>query len=112
MKKFINEFHVQEMVEGKWCDACEEVSYTLARATANEYRKNGYTARTITRRVLNRDAAISTAVLKHCRDYFRANGAWPETMEVLHKNGTVKFTLSVQEMRQILGKYDSRLVEA
>jgi len=110
MKKYINAYIVQEMVEGKWCDACEEESHKAARATAKEYRENGYDARTITRRVLNRDAAISTAVLNHCRGYFRCHGAWPESMIEKNKNGTVKFTLNLAEMREILGDNDCRLV--
>jgi hypothetical protein len=53
INKWLNTFVVQEQVDGKWCDACEEETYKAARVTAKEYRDNGYGARAITRRVLN-----------------------------------------------------------
>jgi hypothetical protein len=112
MNKFENEIVVKEYVNGfGWIDSCTESNIKAARETKKAYQAEGVGCMIVRRRVLNRTNEMVNVVLNHCRDYFRANGKWPESFKYYFRNGKVKFTLSTKEMQEILG-YDSRLVEA
>lgn len=53
VNKYVNEFVVQELIEGKYHDSCHEDTMRKAKVIAKDYRANGYTVRVITRRVEN-----------------------------------------------------------
>lgn len=112
MHKFEIEIVVKEYVNGYgWVDSCTESTMEAARQTKKEYQAEGVATQIVRRMVLNRTNEMVNVVLNHCRDYYRANGSWPESFKYYFRNGKVKFTLSTKEMKEILG-YDSRLVEA
>lgn len=109
--KFENVIMIQEWVNGYgWTDAGAAVDVADAKRTLKEYRDEGIQVRSVRRRELNKDAFLCQALLNFCCDYYRNTaGLWPESVEVLKKNGVVKYTLTLKEIQEVLGN-DCRIV--
>lgn len=93
-----------------WTDCCVAESVADAKRIIKEYAAEGISLKSVRRWVLNKDAFLCQALLNFCCEYYRSTGGlWPDEVEVLKANGVKKYTLTLKEIKEVLGN-DCRIV--
>lgn len=87
-----------------WTDCCVAESVADAKRIIKEYAAEGISLKSVRRWVLNKDAFLCQALLNFCCEFYRSTaGLWPDEVEVLKANGVKKYTLTLKEIKEVLG---------